>query len=126
GPTIKYGGAAVTVGEFGDWTPIGAIQAASGYDVAWKDAAGGQYEIWTLDKNGNFVSSPTGIVPGNNATLESYETLFNQDLNGDSVIGVPATSQVSVVASTSTAPAETVTLSNGATVADNFVFASNF
>ena len=35
GPTLKYGGAAVTVGEFGTWTPIGAIQVSGGYDVAW-------------------------------------------------------------------------------------------
>src|SRR5438105_5050850 len=36
GPQLKYGGAAVTAGQFGGWTPIGAEQTSSGYDVAWK------------------------------------------------------------------------------------------
>jgi hypothetical protein len=40
------------------------------------------------------VSSLVGIVPGNNATLESLETVFNKDLNGDNTIGIPASSQV--------------------------------
>ena len=31
---------AVTVGEFGTWTPIGAVQVAGGgYDVAWQNTA---------------------------------------------------------------------------------------
>ena len=37
GAALKYNGASVTAGEFGSWTPIGAIQTASGYDVAWKN-----------------------------------------------------------------------------------------
>jgi len=39
GPELKYGSAAVTVGEFGSgWTPIAAVQVAGGgYDVAWKN-----------------------------------------------------------------------------------------
>ena len=89
GPSIKYGGAAVTAGQFGTWTPIGAIQTASGYDVAWKDPGSGQYEVWALDSNGNFLSAPVGIVPGNNSALELIETTFNQDLNGDGHIGLP-------------------------------------
>jgi serralysin len=34
GPEIKYGGATVTVGEFGSIAPIGAVQTANGYDIA--------------------------------------------------------------------------------------------
>jgi len=93
GPSIKYGGAAVTVGEFGTWTPIGAIQTASGYDVAWHDPSSGQYEVWALDSNGNFLSTPVGLVQGNNTALESIETTFNQDLNGDHTIGPPPATQ---------------------------------
>ncbi|MGZ4973373.1 MAG: NF038122 family metalloprotease, partial [Limisphaerales bacterium] len=36
GPVLKYTGSVVTAGEFGTWTPIGAEQTATGYDVAWK------------------------------------------------------------------------------------------
>ena len=60
GPALKYGGANVTAGEFGGWTPIGAIQTASGYDVAWKNTGTGQYTVWTTDSNGNYTGSATG------------------------------------------------------------------
>jgi hypothetical protein len=122
GPTIKYQGAAVTVGEFGDWTPIGAVQTASGYDVAWKDAAGGQYTVWALDTNGNYLSSPVGLVPGNNAALESIETLFNQDLNNDGTIGPPlATHPVAAQVADNTGES---TGPNLQLASDNFNFAS--
>ena len=88
GPELKYGGAAVTAGEFGTWTPIGGEQTASGYEVAWKNAATGQYTAWNTDSSGNYVSSPFGAVSGNDIALESIETIFHQDLNGDGVIGV--------------------------------------
>ena len=54
GPALKYNGANVTAGEFGEWTPIGAVQTASGYDVAWKNTSTGQYTVWTTDSNGNY------------------------------------------------------------------------
>ena len=88
GPSLKYGGVAVTAGEFGGWTPIGAIQTASGYDIAWKVAGADQYGIWSTDNNGNYVSSPTPAVSGNSFVLESYETIFHQDINGDGTIGL--------------------------------------
>ena len=54
GPALKYKGANVTAGEFGAWTPIGAIQTASGYDVAWNNTGTGQYTVWSTDSNGNY------------------------------------------------------------------------
>ena len=76
-------------GQFGGWTPIGAEQTASGYDVAWKNPGAGQYTVWSTDSNGNYVSNIIGIVSGTSTALESLETTFHQDLNGDGVIGVP-------------------------------------
>ena len=38
GPQLKYGGAVVTAGQFGGWTPVGAEQTGSGYQIAWKMA----------------------------------------------------------------------------------------
>lgn len=35
GPQLKISGAAVTAGQFGAWTPLGAEQVANGYHVAW-------------------------------------------------------------------------------------------
>jgi serralysin len=91
GPSLKYGSADIVAGQFGTWAPIGVEKTASGYEVAWRDASSGQYSVWNTDSNGNYVSNVTGIVSGTNATLESLETSFHQDLNGDGQIGLPAT-----------------------------------
>ena len=86
GPELKYGGAAVVAGQFGAWTPIGAEQTATGYEVAWKIPGADQYTVWTTDSNGNYLSN-IGTVSGTSTALESLETSFHQDLNGDGVIG---------------------------------------
>jgi 20S proteasome alpha/beta subunit len=86
---LSYGGAPVVAGQFdqfGAWAPIGAEQTASGYEVAWKVTGADQFQVWNTDSSGNFVSS-TGVVSGTSAVLESFETSFQQDLNGDGVIG---------------------------------------
>jgi hypothetical protein len=112
GPSLKYGGAAYVAGQFGQWTPIGVEQTASGYEVAWKMAGADQYAVWLTDSNGNYVSNTLSNVSGTTAALESVETGFHQDLNGDGVIGPPS------------APAQTVIESAGATslveVGNNF------
>ncbi len=48
----------------------------------------GQYSVWNTDSNGNFISTTAAMSASNN-TLESIETSFHQDLNGDGTIGVP-------------------------------------
>ena len=89
GPALKYKGRSVTAGEFGAWTPIGAIQTASGYDVAWKNTGTGQYTVWGTDSNGNYKGNLTGgAVSGTSSALESLEPVFHQDLNRDGVIGL--------------------------------------
>jgi hypothetical protein len=110
GPELKHGGAAVTTGEFQDWTPIAAVHLASGgYDVAWKNSSG-QFTFWATDSRGNFQSYPThGVaLAGNSATVESYETIFHQDLNGDHTIGIPGATPTLTPTSTSTSPASAV------------------
>ena len=88
GPSLKYGGTDVVAGQFGGWTPIGAEQTASGYQVAWKVPGADQYSVWTTDSNGNFISF-SAALSGSSSTLQSFETSFHQDLNGDGAIGVP-------------------------------------
>ena len=90
GPALQYVGAYVTAGEFGGWTPIGAVQTASGYDVAWKMTGANEYTVWTTDSSGNANRNLTGPVSGTSTALESLESTFNQDLNGDGVIGLYA------------------------------------
>ena len=76
--------------ESSGWAAIGAVQTWTGYDVAWRGAGTGQYAVWTTTKSGNFVSS-TGVIAPTSTTLETYETTFNQDLNGDGVIDLSTT-----------------------------------
>jgi Tryptophan-rich Synechocystis species C-terminal domain len=77
----------VVAGQFQGWTPIGAEQTATGYEVAWKMTGADQYTVWNTDSSGNFVAS-TALLAGASATLESFETSFHQDLNGDGVVGL--------------------------------------
>ena len=90
GPELKFGGNAIVAGQFGSsLSPIGAVQVTNGYDVAWHDTSSGLFSIWSVDSNGNYVSNLTPLVTGNSSTLESFETVFNQDFNGDGHIGLP-------------------------------------
>jgi serralysin len=90
GPSLKQNGADVTVGQFGDWTPIGAEQTSSGYEVAWKMAGADQYTIWATDSSGNYISF-SGVMSGSSTTLQSLEASLHQDLNGDGVTGLRST-----------------------------------
>ena len=89
GPELQYNGAAFVAGQFGAWTPIGAEQTASGYEVAWKNPGANQYTVWNTNSAGNYISD-IGIVSGTNTTLISLESSFHQDLNGNGVIGLSA------------------------------------
>ncbi len=89
GPSLKSGGVAVIAGQSGGWSPIGAEQTASGYEVAWKLAGSDEYSVWSTDSNGNYVSNIIGVAPGADGGLQSLETSFHQDLNGDGTIGPP-------------------------------------
>ncbi len=105
GPELKYGGAVVATGQFQDWIPISSVQVAGGgYDVAWKNSSG-QFTFWSTDSHGNFTGYPTNGVAlaGNSATVELYENIFHQDLNGDHTIGVPGSAS-SPAASTPAPP----------------------
>jgi hypothetical protein len=87
GPSLKYAGADVVAGQFGGWTPIGAEQTASGYEVAWKVTGADQYTAWTTDSSGNYITSIIGTVSGTDYALQSLEPSFHQDLTGDGLIG---------------------------------------
>ena len=89
GPSLKYQGADVVAGQFGQIAPIGAEQTASGYEVAWKLPGADQYSVWVTDNNGNYLSNTLTSVSGTSAALQSIETSFHQDLNGDGTIGPP-------------------------------------
>ena len=80
--------------------PIGAEQTATGYEVAWKVSGANQYTVWNTDSNGNYLSN-IGVVSGTSYALESLETSFHQDLNGDGTIGLTAPTVIESAGSTS-------------------------
>ena len=88
---LQVDGAVVVAGEFGSWMPIGAVQTASGYDVAWELPGANEYSVWSTDSNGNYIGTIIGATAGNDSALELIETTFNQDLNGDGTIGLTKT-----------------------------------
>ena len=69
GPELKYRRPPVVAGQFGGWTPIGAEQTASGYEVAWKIPGADPYSVWNTDSNGNYVSNTVGVVSGSSLRL---------------------------------------------------------
>jgi hypothetical protein len=100
---LSYGGAPVVAGQFdqfgGHWVPIGAEQTASGYEVAWKVDGADNYTVWYTDSNGNYLLSAFDSASGTSSALESFETSFQQDLNGDGVIAIEAFGSTSLLES---------------------------
>jgi serralysin len=90
GPVLESGGAPVVAGQYGGWAPIGAEAITGGYEVAWKLAGADQYTVWTTDGNGNYITN-TALSSGSSPAFEAFEPSFQQDLNGDGVIGAPTT-----------------------------------
>jgi serralysin len=87
GPHLQLNGAPVVAGQLSPWSLIGAAPTATGYEVAWQ--LGNEFVIWNTDSNGNYLSGSGGLW-GQSTALGLYESSFNQDLDGDGVIGVPS------------------------------------
>jgi VCBS repeat-containing protein len=91
GPELSMFSAPVVAGNpgFGGWVPVGAEPAAGGYEVAWSLPGANEFLVWSTDSSANYISN-TSVMAGNSAALENFELSFHQDLNGDGLIGVPA------------------------------------
>ena len=84
---LELNGSAVTSGQFpAGWTPVGAMQTANGYEVAFGNGAN-EYVVWNTDTNGDYTSAATGILSGTSYALEELEVTFGEDLNGDGTVG---------------------------------------
>jgi hypothetical protein len=101
GPQLTAGGSLIAAGQYGgSWALIGGERVGSGYEVAWKNVTADQYVIWNHDSNGAFVSNTLGTLSGSSLALQSAETTFHQDFNGDGTIG-PFTTTIEASGSTS-------------------------
>ena len=75
GPLLELNGSVVTAGEFpAGWVPVGAVQTAGGYEVAWSVPGKNEYAVWNTDSNGNFTSGETGVTPGDPPALWTINT----------------------------------------------------
>ena len=95
-----------------------AEQTATGYDVAWKDTANNQYSVWSTDSSGYYLSNIVAVGPGSSSALQSIESVFHQDLDGDGTIGLHSP----ILASNAKAGLATSPLIGG----QSFQFARNF
>jgi hypothetical protein len=87
GPSLKFGGPDLDARQLTDgYTPVGAEQIAGGYQVALKNSSNGAFSIWNTDGNGNYLSYT--VLAGGSLALQSLESSFQQDLNGDGRINV--------------------------------------
>ena len=86
GPLLEEGGVAVTAGSLGGWTPVGAEQTATGYEVVWSLFNNGEsqdtYTVWNTDSGGNYTSSALGLVSGQNFSLEDLNPVFGENVSG--------------------------------------------
>ena len=79
---------------------VGAVHVSGGgYDFAWQMVGSETFTIWSLDSQGNFIANIGNNLAGNSTALENFETIFNQDFNGDGTVGAAATTQASSVLS---------------------------
>ena len=92
GPLIKMNGSAVIAGQFAaGWMPVGAVQTATGYEVAWSVPGANEYEVWNTDSNGDFIGNATGILSGASAELEGVEANFGETFAGAGAEATPTT-----------------------------------
>lgn len=85
---LQYGGNYLNVGQLGDFNMTAAVSVSNGFDVAFRSASSGNFVVWNVDSSGAFIKLVTGVVGANSYQIESLETVFNRDLNGDGTIGV--------------------------------------
>ena len=68
------------------------VDPSSGFAVLIKGLRGrrrSQYQVWSTDANGQ-ITSKSSWFDGMALAQQGYETIFAQDFNGDSLIGLPS------------------------------------
>ena len=72
------------------WDVVAAAETSSGYDalVAGTGRREGKYRVWSTDSEGT-ITERSKWRSGQEMMKLGYESTFNQDLNGDDIIGKP-------------------------------------
>ena len=82
---VRYQGQPVNKDTFADWSAIAVEAADRGFRLIWEHT-NGQYGEWQTDREGNFQNSDSPST----AKLIALESVYQQDLNMDGVIGSSA------------------------------------
>ena len=84
--SMRFMGSLVDSNFAPGWQAVGAeTKAGGGYEVMWRNT-NGEFGTWTLDSQGEF----TGVRTLNAAEVIQKEATFQQDFNGDRLIGATA------------------------------------
>ncbi|MFY7886345.1 MAG: choice-of-anchor Q domain-containing protein, partial [Dolichospermum sp.] len=87
---IKIGATQITTNIYPGWQTLAAETVNGVNQVLWKYNDGNYLHLWTLDSNWNWQSS-SGWWGLNSSEAFTQETNFQQDFNGDGIIGSPYT-----------------------------------
>ena len=86
-PFLELNGSPVTTTSFtAGWTPVGAVQTATGYEVAFGDGKG-DFVVWNTDSNGNFTGAATGVFSSTSTELAGVEANFGDGKFTGSKVG---------------------------------------
>ena len=103
GPQLKLNGVYVAAGQFGAWTPIGAEQAAeAAIRSPGRTAPLDQYIVWDDRRQRQLPAQHDQRRVGSHLALQSFESAFHQDLNGDGAIPIEAFGATKLVKSGTT------------------------
>ena len=90
GPELINGGAAVVAGQYGGWTPIGAGRRQA--DMTLPGMPGtDSIRSGTPTATATMSQIRSALCRAPSTVLEFLETTFQQDLNGDGVVGLTRT-----------------------------------
>jgi ELWxxDGT repeat protein len=87
---INISGTQITTNIYPGWQTLAAETVNGVNQVLWKYNDGNYLHLWSLDSNWNWQSS-TGWWGLNSSEAFTQETNFQQDFNGDGIIGQPYT-----------------------------------
>jgi len=87
---IKIGATQITTNIYPGWQTLAAETVNGVNQILWKYNDGNYLHLWSLDNNWNWQSS-SGWWGLNSTEAFTQETNFQQDFNGDGIIGSPYT-----------------------------------
>lgn len=86
---LKVGANPIVSGQFGGFSPVAVMSGGGAYEVMFR--SGTSFQVFDFDGGGTYTGPGSDLVSGGSFALESLETSFNQDINGDGTVGLKTT-----------------------------------